>query len=208
MNNNLNHITEVIKNSFRLLFFALLYSTLVFSQPVSNLDMFYQLIDSASTQFVNDIGNTKKVRLEFNLGTDYSLFANQIRGKILRKNIEIVNENSTQENVVTANFVIDNTFVGYTEPERDGIFGDFFTERTTELSGNYYISTNPAVKNFKFSVIDKINVEDVEDLENRSYPFTLGELPPEPFFSSLLEPIVAIGAAAVTVILFFSVRSK
>ena len=208
MNNNLNHITGVIKKSSRLLLFALLFSTAIFSQSVTNLDRFYQLVDSASTQFVNDLGNAKKVKLELNLGTDYSLFANQVRGKILRNDIEIVGENSTEENVITANFVIDNTLVEYTEPERDGIFGDFFTERTIELSGNYYISTNPAVKDFKYSGIDTINVEDVENFENRSYPFTQGELPPEPFFSSLLEPIVAIGAAAVTVILFFSVRSK
>ena len=208
MNNNLNQITGVIKKILRFLFIAMLFSTAIFSQSISNLDMFYQLVDSASTQFVNDLGNAKKVKLELNLGTDYSLFANQVRGKILRKGIETVSENSTQENVVTANFVIDNTFVGYTEPERDGIFGDFFTERTVELSGNYYISTNHTLKDFHFTSKDTINVEDVENFENRSYPFTQGELPPEPFFSSLLEPIVAVGAAAVTVILFFSVRSK
>ncbi len=46
-------------------------------------------------------------------------------------------ENSSQENIVIVNFVIDNAFVGYTQPERDGLFGDFFTERTTQVSGNY-----------------------------------------------------------------------
>ncbi len=208
MNNNFNHIAGVINKNFQFLFFALLFSSAIFSQSVSNLDMFYQLVDSASTQFVNDIGNAKKIKLELNLGIDYSLFANQVRGKILRKGIETVSENSTQENVVIANFVIDNTFVGYNEPERDGILGDFFTERTIELSGNYYISTNQTLKDFYFTSKDTIKVEDVEKFENRSYPFTQGELPPEPFFSSLLEPVVAIGAAAVTVILFFSVRSK
>ncbi|MDP2364762.1 MAG: hypothetical protein Q8M94_13470 [Ignavibacteria bacterium] len=208
MNNNLNHINGVIKKSIRFLFFVLFFQAVIISQSISNLDKFYQLVDSASTEFVNDIGNAKKVKLELNLGTDYSLFANQVRGKILRKGIEIVGENSSQENIINVNFVIDNCFVDYTEPERDGIFGDFLTERTIELSGNYYISTNFAVKDFKFTGKDTIKVEEVEKFENRSYPFTQGELPPEPFFSSLLEPIVAIGAAAVTVILFFSVRSK
>ena len=74
--------------------------------------------------------------------------------------------------------------------------------------GNYYISTNQQVKDFNLSTKDTINVEDVEIIEDRSYPFTQGELPAEPFFSSILEPVVAISAAAVTVILFFSVRSK
>ena len=77
-----------------------------------------------------------------------------------------------------------------------------------ELSGNYFISNQSQVKDFKLTVVDTVNVENVQELENRSYPFTQGELPPEPFFSSLLEPIVAIGAAATVIILFFSVRSK
>jgi hypothetical protein len=98
--------------------------------------------------------------------------------------------------------------VRYTEPEKDGIFGDFFTERTIELSGNFFVSNQSQVKDFTIAVKDTINVEDVEKVENRSYPFTRGELPPEPFFSSLLEPIVAVGAAAVIIILFFSVRSQ
>jgi hypothetical protein len=126
----------------------------------------------------------------------------------LRAGKEIVSTGSTLENVVTINFVIDNTFVEYSEPEKDGIFGDFLTERTIKLLGNYYISTNQQVKDFNLTTKDTINVEDVEIIEDRSYPFTQGELPAEPFFSSILDPVVAISAAAVTVILFFSVRSK
>jgi len=41
-----------------------------------------------------------------------------------------------------------------------------------------------------------------------SLPFTRAELPPEPFFSGLLEPAVAIGSAAVAIYLLFAVRSK
>ena len=78
----------------------------------------------------------------------------------------------------------------------------------SELSGNYFISNQSQVKDFKITAIDTINVENVEYVENRSYPFTRGDLPTEPFFSSILEPVIAIGAAAVVIVLFFSVRSK
>mgnify|MGYP006387905003 FL=1 len=172
------------------------------------MDKFYSLVDSASNLLLNDLGNINKVKLELNLGTDYTLFANQIRGKLLKNGKEIVNDNSAGENVININFVMDNSNVAYSNPERDGIFGDFFTERTIELSVNYLISPNQSLKSFNLTSKDTINVKDVENVENRSYPFTQGELPPEPFFSSLLEPIVAIGAAAVVIILFFSVRSK
>jgi hypothetical protein len=48
----------------------------------------------------------------------------------------------------------------------------------------------------------------VKSLENQALPFTKGEVPPEPLFSSLLEPAVALGTAAVVIYLFFSIRSK
>ncbi|MBE0539226.1 MAG: hypothetical protein IH620_05890 [Ignavibacterium sp.] len=208
MKQNLIHISGVITKSLRFLFFAALLQISIFSQPVSNLDKFYNLVDSASTKFVNDIDAAKKVKLELTLGSDYSLFANQIRGKILKRGIELINEDQSSNDFISASFVIDNTLVSYSVPVRDGFFGSFYTERILQLSGNYFISSNSIIKSFNIVDKDTINVEDVEKVENRSYPFTRGELPPEPFFSSLLEPIVAIGAAAVTIILFFSVRSK
>jgi hypothetical protein len=65
------------------------------------------------------------------------------------------------------NFVVDNSIVEYSEPEKDGIFGDFLTERTIKLLGNYYISTNQQVKDFNLSTKDTINVEDVEIIEDQ-----------------------------------------
>ena len=208
MKNQKNNIWNLIKKFSLILFFVLPLQTSTYSQTTSNLDQFYTLIDSASNNLLKDLGDTKKVNLELNFGTDYSVFANQVRGKLLRNGIQLIGENSDDKNFVRVNFVVDNSFVGYSDPEKDGIFGDFFTERTVELSGNYFISNNPQVKEFKLTAKDTINVEEVENVENRSYPFTQGDLPPEPFFSSLLEPIVAIGAAAVTVFLLFTVRSK
>jgi hypothetical protein len=201
-------ITGAIKKSLRFLFIFLLFQTTLQSQSSSNIDQFYTLIDSASSLLIKDLGESKKINLELNFGTDYSVFANKVRGNLLRSGFQFVGKDSVQENVVRVNFVIDNSFVSYTEPEKDGIFGDFLTERTIELSGNFFVSKQSQVKDFSLTVKDTINVEDVEKVENRSYPFTRGELPPEPFFSSLLEPIVAVGATAITIILFFSVRSK
>src|SRR5690606_12045168 len=143
-----------------------------------------------------------------NFGIDYSIFANQVRGKLLRNGVQLVTDQNEGENFVRVNLVLDNSYVGYSEPEKDGLFGDFYTERTIKISGNYFISRNSEVKDFGFTSKDQVRVDDVDELENRSYPFTQGDLPPEPFFSTLWEPIVAIGAAAVTVILFFTVRSK
>ena len=201
-------ISGVVSKSLRFLFLILLLQSALYSQTVSNLDRFYILVDSASNLLIRDLKDIKKINLELNFGVDYSVFANKVRGNLLRSGIQLVSDNPDEQNFVRVNFVVDNSFVEYSEPEKDGIFGDFFTKRTTELSGNYFISNHSKVNDFKLTAVDTINVEEVENVENRSYPFTQGELPPEPFFSSLLEPVIAIGAAAAVIILFFSVRSK
>ncbi|MFZ1518813.1 MAG: hypothetical protein WAU11_08565 [Ignavibacteriaceae bacterium] len=208
MNFNFIHKDGVIKKSLRFLFFISLFQIQSYSQTISNLDVFYNLVDSASGYLFRDLTDVKKVSLEMNFGTDYSIFANQVRGKLIKNGIQLIGNNVDSLDVVRVNFVLDNALVEYSEPEKNGIFGEFLTERKIELSGNYFISGKSQINDFNLVEKDTINVEDVEKIENRSYPFTQGELPPEPFFSSLLEPIVAISAAAVTVILFFTVRSK
>ena len=130
-------ITGAIKKSLRFLIFLLLLQISVYSQTISNLDKFYTLVDSASSMLLKDLGDAKKVNLELNFGIDYSVFTNQVRGKLLRNEVQLVGDNSEEQNFVRVNFVIDNSFVGYSEPEKDGIFGDYFTKRTIELSGNF-----------------------------------------------------------------------
>lgn len=208
MNNYLIKISGAVKRSLRFLFFLIPFSVMAQPQSPSNLDVFYTLVDSASDMLIKDLGDAKKVNLELNFGIDYSIFANQVRGKLLRNGVQLVTDQNEGENFVRVNLVLDNSYVGYSEQEKDGLFGDFYTERTIKISGNYFISRNSEVEDFGFTSKDQVRVEDVDELENRSYPFTQGDLPPEPFFSTLWEPIVAIGAAAVTVILFFTVRSK
>ncbi|MDY0083901.1 MAG: hypothetical protein RBR74_12025 [Ignavibacteriaceae bacterium] len=208
MKYNFLNINGVIKKSLCFLFFLIPFSVFAQSESPSNLDVFYTLVDSASDMVIRDLGDTKQVDLELNFGIDYSVFANRVRGKLLRSGVQLTGDKAEGKDFVRVNLVLDNSFVGYSEPEKEGIFGSFYTQRTIKLSGNYFISKNSDVTEFVFTNKDKVKVDDVEELENRSYPFTRGDLPPEPFFSTIWEPVVAIGAAALIVILFFTVRSK
>ena len=208
MNIILNKIAGTIKKSFRLLFFVAFLSTLNNAQTTTNLDKFYSIIDSTCARLINNLGNFKQVKLEMELGTFYSVFANKIRGDLLKSGITFIPEIANNENETSVNFIIDECTVNYGQPEKDGLFGDFYTERTIKVSGSYFISANQNVDKFVITEKDPVNVSDIEKIENRSYPFTQGDLPSEPFFSSLLEPFIAVGAAAITVILFFSIRSK
>ncbi len=208
MKNNFNHITGSIAKSFRFLFFLITINISLNAQSPTNLERFYTAVDSATSMLISDLATSKEIKFEITLGSFYSVFANPIRGKIIKSGITILPDQSSSENLTKVNFVIDNCNVQYNQPERNGLFGDYFSERKINVSGNYFISAGSVLKNFNISLIDSVKVDDIEKLENRSYPFTHSELPSEPFFSSLLEPIVAVGAAAITIILFFSVRSK
>jgi hypothetical protein len=82
-------------------------------------------------------------------------------------------------------------------------------QRKIDLSGSYSISKETVIsERFDYAYIDTVSVDDAKAIENPSFPFTQAEIPSEPFFSSLLEPAIAIGSAALAVILFFTIRSK
>ena len=107
------------------------------------------------------------------------------------------------------NYSIDNASVKYGEMERDGFWGDFIMPRKIELGGNYSLSNRIInSQTFNLTYYDTVAVDNVKVIENPSFPFTQGEVPSEPFFSGLFEPVVAIGSAAIAVILFFTIRSK
>lgn len=181
-----------------------------FSQPKSNLEILYSLNDSMANRILNELPPGKNlVELKLNLGDTYSVFSNHINSVFVKSGNKIVEPVENELNLIRINIVLDNAGVEYGEMERDGWFGDYFVNRTVFIKGNYFNSfSKNGLEEFYISTADTVKVEDIKDIENDSFPFTRGEIPPEPFFSSLLEPIIAIGTAAIAVILFFSVRSK
>ncbi len=179
-----------------------------FAQTKSNLEIFYSLVDSSVSTMVNEIPpNQNKINLNLILGTAYSIFNNQVISSLTRENKSVINNND--KDALTINYVIDKAKLKYGEMFRDGLLGDEKIPRTLELKGNYLIkNSNDIVKTFEYSYADTIDVDEIKNVENISYPFTQSEVPAEPFFSNLWEPVIAVGAAAIAVYLFFSVRSK
>ncbi|UCH64769.1 MAG: hypothetical protein JSW63_09075 [Ignavibacterium sp.] len=172
--------------------------------------MLYSLSDSLTSQIVSEIPNGKEsIRLKLNLGDAYSIFANQIRRGFTENGIEIMSSDTNDTNLLEMNIVMDNAGVEYGELDRSGWFGDYYAPRTVFISGNYFTSNtaNP-LSDYFISVTDTIRVKDINTLENESFAFTRGQIPTEPFFSSIWEPVIAIGIAAAAIILFFSIRSQ
>lgn len=102
--------------------------------------------------------------------------------------------------------------VEYANVRRPGLFGTKIIDRTLSVefvvkvvdsrSGEIVVN-----RTFVQSATDVVDASDVEKLENAGIPATRGTLPREGFFSTLVEPLVAIGAIAVAVYLLFHVRS-
>jgi hypothetical protein len=191
---------------FRWIFLLLLFTSGVSAQPKTNLDVFYVLVDSSAADLIAHLPASKdSVKLEMNLGERYSIFGNKVMANLFSSG-KILSENKS---VVNINFVIDNAKVEYGEIFRDGFFGDYYIQRTLSLKGNYLIRYNSSFfEEYNFTFNDSIKFDEISFVENESFSFTKGEIPSEPFFSGLFEPIVAIGTTALAVILFFTIRSK
>jgi len=183
----------------------MLYIGSLLSQTKTNLEVFYNLVDSSVTQFVYFSNPPAKIKVEMNNGDVYSIFNNQLLGDL--KNKGIVPATQMRDSLPLFSYTIEKPLTQYTDIFRDGFLGPFLVQREISLQGNYFYSGS-GKKEFYYSYSDTVKVDDIKNLENISFKFTNSTLPPEPFFTGLFEPVVALGTAAAAVILFFTVRSR
>ncbi len=196
-----------LKNIFLVL---VLISGIIFPQTETNLQVLYSLNDSLVNQISEDIPQKNdKIILKLNLGDSYSIFSNHIKNDFIKNGKEIFTIPQEELELPEINIVLEEAGVKYGEVDREGWFGNYYVPRTLFIKGHYLntASTN-GLHQFFITVIDTVKVEELESLENNSFPFTKGNIPTEPFLSSVWEPIIAIGVAAVAILLLFSVRSK
>lgn len=198
-----------ISLSLRIVFLFLLINVSLHAQTKTNLDVFKILVDSSVVEALAELSHSQKdVHVDLKLGSAYSIFEDQIYKSIQSRKKNIISTSNSSENIGLS-WSIENAAVNYGEIFRDGFLGDHLTERKIFLSGSYRIQDNEIkIKDFYFQNIDTVKFEEIQTLENSSYPITKGGIPSELFLSNLFEPIVAITTAAVVIALFFSVRSK
>jgi len=196
--------------SLQILFPFLLINVSLHAQTKTNLDVFKTLVDSSIAQIFNNTTDLhENIYLNLKLGTSYNIFEDQVYLSIQALNKQIVSVNNPLEHSELSHS-IENALVNYGEIVRDGFLGGHFVTRKISLWGSYRLHNNneTIAESFNFESVDSVNFDEIQSLENSSYPFTKGEIPSEPFFSNLFEPLVAIGTAAVVIALFFTVRSK
>jgi len=176
----------------------------------TNLDVFYSLTDTLVDKINSEIpSGEKKILLTLNLGQSYLLFSNNIKERFIKNGKEIIDQPPDELNIPTVDIVMEGAGVEYGEMFRSGFFGTHYIQRYSTIFGNYLQSfSDKGKQEFEITTLDTVKVEDINFLENPSYPFTQATVPPEPFVSGLAEPLIAIGTAALVIVLFFTIRSE
>jgi len=180
-----------------------------FFQSKSNLSVFEQLIDKSVSNIdsvVTKSGRNKNIKISVPSSLEQ---LNPFLISSFKKREFAVNPK--EENGYLENFTLTTAAVNYRNSFKDGLIGDVFVEREILFEGARFAITQGGFEEpvyFKFSNVDTVNVDDIPLLENKSMPFTQGQIPSPPLLSNLLEPIIVVGTLITSVVLLFTVRSK
>lgn len=180
-----------------------------FFQSKSNLGVFEQLIDKSVSNIdsvVTKSGRNKNIKISVPSSLEQ---LNPFLISSFKKREFAVNPK--EESGYLENFTLTTAAINYRNSFKDGLFGDVFVEREILFEGARFAITQGGFEEpvyFKFSNVDTVNVDDIPLLENKSIPFTQGQIPSPPLLSNLLEPIIVVGTLITSVVLLFTVRSK
>lgn len=190
-----------------ILSFLVIYSVST-AQSKTNLELVDSLIHISINDLALNIGNEKLNTLIFNSSDDYSVLKSTVIRYLQNNNFEL-SEDLNNHNKL--NYTLEEIKINYSEVFRDGLFGAYLVGRSANIAGSYFKSSDGRIEDtrkFNFTLKDSVLYSDISRLDNIAYKFSSAEIPEEPFFSSALEPVIAIGTAAVAVYLFFNIRSK
>ncbi len=187
----------------------MLFTTLnlIAAQPRSNLDIIYDLIGNNVQKLLSELPHEiEPLQFEYISLPQYRGFENRFFYHLNEKGYLSESNADTQ-----LKYSMDQIGVLYSEPFRDGLLGDYKIERRVFLNGTFTLGTGNRV--IKTNIVestyrDTVYYSEIDAIESRNLTVTQGTKPPEPLFESLLEPVIAVGAVVVSIILLFTVRSK
>ncbi len=196
-------------NFKKTLLLIILNTGLIFPQTKTNLEIVYSLIEKSVTE-TSSLEIEKSQPLKINLSSPASFEFLHIKVIDAFSNSGYkLHVDSVQKGTIGYSITGINT--AYGEPFQDGLFGEYFTQRTIVYRTLINYTENGHVLFSKEMVnesTDTIPVSQVSTVENPSLFFTKGNILEPPVLSNLLEPILVVGTLIVTVILLFTVRGK
>ena len=179
------------------------------AQTQNNLDLIYKLIDKSVAKTDSLLGGKQTINLSITAAQPleilkpFVLQAFNNRGYQLKAN--------DGEAGLSINYTLISVNVEYKNSYSDGLFAEIALEREIKINGSVsIIKSNRIIKPFGFTEtgMDTVQLDEITDIEDKSVPFTLGQIPSQPLLSTFWEPIVVVGTLIAAVILLFTVRSK
>lgn len=188
---------------------ALFLTSDIFSQTISNLERINLLVDISTEEISFALQDTiDGYKIVNDTPSEYSILNNRVIASLSKNRIKLGDDSSHSNKI---SYIISHAGVQYSDLFRDGLFGEYLLERKFDLMGNFIVEKKGVVissNTFEISKMDTVNYNNFAFIENNSLPFTKASVPSEPFLPSIIEPVIAITAVVVTIILFFTVRSK
>jgi hypothetical protein len=195
-----------MKLNILIIFFIVLSS--FSAQTKTNFEMIDSLLFVSTEKIAGELNKEEDYFLEFIAADDYEILKSKIIQFLKLRDFNI-NDSENAQNKLLYN--LEEVKINYTDVFKDGLFGTYLVKRESHLDGSFYLSKNGNigdVNSFNHFLADTVLYSEISQLDNIAYSFTSADLPEEPFFSSTLEPVIAIGTAAVAVYLFFNIRSR
>jgi hypothetical protein len=182
--------------------------------PKTNLEIFHGQLDSLASELVGKANLSRERNLSLNVrSSDSSMVARNMISEAFKRlghNVFFATDGDRSEGA-TIDLAFVETAVRYGRAFRENILGERKAERTisTVISANVrsLLAEVLFAGNLSRTSRDTISVSDIPDLENSSVPFTHGEAPEGGVFDNILAPAIILGASAVVIYLFFTVRS-
>ena len=199
------------KYIFSLLFFA----TAVFSQDMKQTATNLDVIRLLAKQIAVDVLTQTKVNSPGSI--DLSIYPKEtawyLEGSV-REGFQSLGFVVRQDTAATlsATFGLSDARIEYSNIRKDGLFGSKLVDRKIkiELTGKFSDRKTGHIlwaSEQTQSIIDTIELSEINRVENPTIAITRGTLPRESFFSNIAEPLILLGAIAVAVFLLFNVRS-
>ena len=196
------------KLKFILFYGIIIFAASIAAQPKSNLDIIYDLAeDNVSKLLINLPHETDPFTFNYSSLPEYASFENRFVYHLSGKGLI----DKETEQAPQLNYSLDKIEVDYSEPFRGGFLSDYKVERNVLIQGTFSFENNNKILNsgeLYSSYSDTLFYSEINEVESIALRITHGTKPPEPVFESLLEPVIAVGAVVVSIILLFTVRSK
>jgi len=194
---------------FNITLILCLTAAMILGQTKKNVEKVYELIEKSVTELTSGkVQKENKIFIDFDSPEGFSILKNSLIEKTGAV-AKIAPKKEEAEYILA--YTVEDAAVKYSETFTKSFLGASFVEREVSLKGfgglnkqNESVSTG----HFSHSIKDTVAYKELKELGNQAYPFSNPEIPPEPFFASIWEPLIVVAVAVTTVYLLFTVRSK